>query len=312
MSFDRTPNGRTISPIQKKGDPSDIRVICSNVFVFAFTRVAHIVTAEDKEAHADLLANTIAFTDADVILLQEMSGGIINYKGKDLDYDWHGRLWPRLDKLGYAQVPVKLERIPQTCIDAGCPVGVNYTPIAYKDDLLNLVDYGHKFYDTIAINPDAYLSASKSYTWALFEVKATGKRFVAISTHFTYHGDPVTANECRISDAKELIKCLDMLEEKYPGTPVVLMGDLNCPQNSEPYKIVAERFVNARDLAAVIHNGHLATCHRFGSFPNTGNPIDHALVSAEGFDMKLHQVMASKETVNMTDHLPVGIDFDLL
>ena len=208
-----TANGRTISPMQKKGDPSDIRVICSNVYVFAFSRVAHIVTAEDKEAHADLLANTVASTGADVILLQEMSGGIINYKGKDIDYDWQGRLWPRLDKLGYSQVPVKLERIPQSCIDAGCPIGVNYTPIAYKCDLLDLKDFGHKFYDTIAINPDAYLSASKSYTWALFEIKATGKQFVTISTHFTYHGNPVTANECRISDAKELILLREIDDE---------------------------------------------------------------------------------------------------
>ena len=308
----KTQNGRTISPIQPKTDASDIRVICSNVFVFAFSRVAHIVTPEDKEAHADLLANTISGVDADVILLQEMSGGIINYKGKDIDFDWQGRLWPRLEKNGYSQVPVELARIPQSCIDAGCPLGINYTPIAYKDELLDLKDYGHKFYDTIAINPDAYLSASKSYTWALFEVKATGKKFVAISTHFTYHGNPTIANECRISDAKELILCLDMIEEKYPGTPVVLMGDLNCPQDSEPYRIVAERFINAKDLAAEIYNGHLATCHRFGQFPNTGKPIDHALVSPEGFDVKLHQVMANNDTVNMTDHLPVGIDLEIL
>lgn len=298
--------------MQKKSDASDIRVICSNVYVFAFSRVAHIVTPEDKEAHADLLANTVASTDADVILLQEMSGGIINYKGKDIDYDWQGRLWPRLENLGYRQVPVKLEMIPQSCIDAGCPIGVNFTPIAYKDDLLDLKDYGHKFYDTIAINPDAYLSASKSYTWALFEVKATKKRFAAISTHFTYHGDPVTANECRISDAKELLLCLDMLAEKYPDTPVVLMGDLNCREDSEPYRLVAERFINARDLAAVIHNGHLGTWHPFGKFPSTGKPIDHALISPDGFDVKLHQVIATDETVNMTDHLPVAIDISIL
>ena len=36
------------------------------------------------------------------------------------------------------------------------------------------------------------------------------------------------------------------------------------------------------------------------------------LVVPAGFDIKLHQVMANDNTVNMTDHLPVGIDFSIL
>jgi endonuclease/exonuclease/phosphatase family metal-dependent hydrolase len=313
MTSLRTPDGHTVAPIQKKAEPNLIRVMSANVYFFAFSKLPHLDTPEARDAHADLAADTIASICPDVLLLQEMSAGsILDFHGQMIDIDWHGRLDPRLTSHGYREVPAALADLPKSSLDARNMNGVNYTPIWYRDELLCLVDFGHKYYDTVAMNPDAYLSSSKSYTWALFAEKATDKRFIAISTHLTWHGNPEKSLACRISDAREILVLLDELKERYPEAPVILMGDLNSSTDSEPYRLLTERLPNAKHQAAVTCNGHLSTWHPVGVLPNSGSPIDHALVSPAGLDIMLHQVLASENTVNMTDHFPVAVDLALL
>jgi len=296
-------------PVQPKLSKKDIRVFSNNVYFHYFSW--NKLTEEEKMAHAELLVNTLDDIAADVLLFQEVSGGYFDWKGTVRDYDWHGRMDPMLIEKGYKLADVKLDELHPNAIAHGNKPDVNYTPIWYKDELVTFVDGGHKFYDSVALVPDAFISSSKSYTWALFEEKASGKRFIAFTTHFTWCGKPQMSLICRTSDACEINKKIDELAEKYPGVPVMVMGDLNSTRDSQPCMVLKEKLADAKERAAVVINGHLRSCHTIGTFPGVGPAIDHIFASANGLNIKQYQVAVNEGTVTMTDHLPLGIDFTL-
>ncbi len=295
--------------VQPKQKASDIRVFSNNVY-FHYYRTPTL-TDDEKMAHAKLLVDTLDSIGADVLLLQEVSGGYFEGNGKTLDYDWHGRMDPMMIEKGYKLVDVELGKLQSSAIASGNKPDVNYTPIWYKDELVTLVDGGHKFYDSVALVPDAFISSSKSYTWAIFEEKATGKRFGTITTHFTWHGNPNMSLLCRTSDANEVNKKIDELAQAYPDVPVMVMGDLNSTKYDTPCMTLKQKLVDAKDRAAIVLNGHLGTCHGIGGFPGVGNAIDHIFTSPKGLNIKMYQVAVNEATVTMTDHLPLGIDFTL-
>lgn len=302
---------RYISDIQKRPNDTDIRVVSSNVYFHYFSWTKGL-TDDDKLAHAQLLADTLDNTGADVLLLQEVSAKVFTYSDKTKDCQWHERLDPILAAKGYTDVNPVIAPLPKSAADAGNPEGVNYTPILYKADVLDLIDCGHKFYGSVAMNPDSFLSSSKSFTWALFERKTTKKRFVAFSTHLTYHGDAETGNRLRTEDACDVIAKMEELEALYPGIPMLLMGDCNCTVGSDPYKALEKKLVNAKTEAPKIINDNLNTIHNIGASPAYNNVIiDHVMVTPKRFDITQYQTYANLNVINMSDHLPVGIDFKL-
>ncbi len=301
---------RYVTDLQKRPDTSDIRVASSNVYFHYFSGTKDL-TEEDKIAHAQLLADTLRDIDADVLLLQEVSAKVFSYSDKTKDCQWHERLDPMLEAYGYTDTNPVIAPLPKSAADAGNPEGVNYTPILYKADVLDLVDCGHKFYGSVAMNPDSFLSSSKSYTWALFERKTTGKRFVAFSTHLTYHGDAETGNRLRTEDANDVIAKMEELEALYPGIPMLLMGDCNCVVGSDPYKALEKKLVNAKTEAPKLVNENLSTIHGIGTAPGYGGIIDHVMVTPKRFEITQYQTFANLNVINMSDHVPVGIDFKL-
>ena len=297
---------RYISNIQNRPNDTDIRVVSSNVYFHYFSWTKGL-TEEDKQAHAELLAQTLTDTGADVLLLQEVSAQVI--KGKDCQ--WYERLAPRITSKGYTFTRPYIAPLPKSAADAGNPEGVNYTPILYKADVLDLIDCGHKFYESVATNPDGSLSSSKSYTWALFERKSTGGRFIAFSTHLTWHGKEEIGNMLKTQDANEATAMMDELEARYPGVPVVLMGDCNCVVGSDPYRALERKLVNAKTEAPKLVNENLSTIHGVGNTPGYGLFIDHVMVTPKAFKITQYQTYANLNVIDMSDHLPVGIDFEL-
>jgi len=282
-----------------------LRVVSSNVYFHCFKKMR---SEDEKMARVNLLANTLANTGADVLLLQEVSNGYIG----GYDFNWQKRLFPVLKELGYTLVDVELDTLGAVALKKFNRPDVNYTPIFYNAEKLILKDCGHNFYDSVETIPDSYLSSSKSYTWALFEEKATGKQFIAISTHMTYHEDPTDANTLRVQDAKEVAVLKTKLEADYPDVPMMIMGDLNCTSSSEPFSVLtAAGFKNSKILADLSVNASFQTAHSVGYSSGKGDCIDHALVSGKGIDVRLYQTYLSQDVLDMSDHIPVGIDFVL-
>lgn len=133
---------------------------------------------------------------------------------------------PLLEEAGYTRVPVWN---PEP--DAkGNPI--NFTPLFYRAERLNMFDSGYLLYD----GPNDV--NSKSLTWAAFEEIKTGKRFLAISTHFMYNDPKLpegAANAARVKNAKQLLGFINDALRKYKDLPLIVGGDLNSFYESDPF-----------------------------------------------------------------------------
>jgi len=247
--------------------------------------------------------------------MQEVSNGYWTTGGRasngHADYLVQDRLFPMLEALGYKMADAKVGAFPEGTSSANSE-GVNYTPIWYDPDTVTLEACEHVFYSSVGTNPDGRLSSSKSFTWALFTEKATGKKFIAASTHLTYHGDAKLANFLRKKDANELTARLKEVSAQY-GAPVIVGGDFNCRVASEPYNIIVAEYENSKDSARVLLNSQYATGHSYPStiIPAIGAAIDHLFVTKDALDIKLYQTMLSYKSLISTDHVPVAIDFNI-
>lgn len=271
--------------VSDRPDTSDLRVASNNVYFYEYTLT-----------RAAQLLESCIYLDADVLLLQEMS------------VDWHLYLDAALSEIGYTQVPTKAN--PEL---GEVPDRLNYTPIYYRAEKLTLVECGYDQFESVKARPDGDLSSSKSYTWALFEEQATGKRFVAISTHYTWYGDPVQANSFRVADAQEIMAAVEGLERQY-ACPIIVMGDLNCTVNSDPYNVMAEGgLLDARYHADRRENINISTWHELGQQAGSGSGgiLDHCFFSGEGLHAKLFQVVHNSYAVQSSDHLPIVLDASL-
>ncbi len=118
---------------------------------------------------------------------------------------------------------------------------INFTPLFYRPDRLNVLDKGYLLYD----GPNDV--NSKSLTWAVFEDLQTSKCFVAICTHFMW-SDPTlesgVANATRVANAKQLLNKINEIcqlhSNDYKSLSVIMGGDLNCRYDSDPFRILRD------------------------------------------------------------------------
>lgn len=275
--------------VDERLNDSDIRIASNNVYF-------HGTPANRK----NLLLSGIDKMDADVLMLQEVSS------------TWHNLIDSSLVSMGYTAVPTSTENI------SGVTANDNYTPIWYRSNVVELIKYGYDQFESVKYKPDSYLSSSKSYTWALFKDKATGKQFVSISTHFTWASSNFnpTPNELRVSDANEIKALVQSLQTKYGSNiPIVVMGDLNCKQNEDPHTVLDSIMNSVRldGLAKYKNNLSYGTAgYEFGSLPykEWGYIIDHTFVSGSGYNINQYQHVINEYSLNASDHLPLLIDIE--
>ncbi|MBE6596424.1 MAG: hypothetical protein E7641_02030 [Ruminococcaceae bacterium] len=293
----------------------DIRVATSNVYFHHFRVVYPNATEAEKQAAVDNHVKSMMEIDADVLCLQEVSDKMYG----SYDYKYQTRLNPRLRQKGYTEAAATVGEFPAGSTSSNL-VGVNYTPIWYRANVLTLEACEHVFYTSVGYNPDGGLSSSKSFTWALFTEKATGKQFIAISTHMTWAGDAVVSNILRKLDASEVMMKVSELEKKY-NVPIMVMGDFNSDPTTDPYKVMlGGNLVNAKTVAKDVINGAYATYHTFPTLSNKtagrytpllGKAIDHIFVSREGLNIKNYQTLISDNIISSSDHIPLSIDFTI-
>ena len=274
--------------IDPRVSQTDIRIMSNNVYLFG-----------SISGRKDILLSSFEKMDADILLLQEMSA------------EWHDTIDAPLADRGYTPVPTSNTYIRTiTARD-------NYTPIYYRADKMTLIDYGYNQYSSVKLEPDQHLSPSKSYTWAIFEDKTSGKQFCAISTHFTWAPNDFkpSPDELRQSDARDLINFVKSLREKYgKALPIFLMGDLNCKPNSAPLSMVSTEFKEVRMNSSLkyTNNTNFSTAHSLGSSPakDASSIIDHALMSGNGFSAIQYQHIVNHLSIASTDHIPLLLDID--
>lgn len=243
------------------------------------------------------LADVYNDYNPDVIGLQEYSGAVKTELAK------------QLKALGYIEIPYTNSNNKSI---------VPRTPIFYNPQTLTLKDSGFwRFGDTSG-------DVSKSIGWALFEEKATGKLFIAGSTHFYWTGDEL-GKSSRIINARELSEQMKLLSEKYDA-PVIIGGDYNCNLSSDPLKIILNdnKFSEAENLATKTEFG--GTHHSYPLFHSEYNfpvqyyvakgnhttAIDHIFMyNTDKMNVHLYDVIEDYFALGSSDHCPMITDITL-
>ena len=185
-------------------------------------------------------ANSPHLSSGPVALRQEMERDLICEYAPDIvgmqEYciTYHKDMTPLLTEAGYTEVDVAHTRTH--------PDGtkLNYTPLFYRADRVKLLDKGFVMYPETMPDPSkddgSVLNindvSSKSLTWGVFEEIASGKRFIAVCTHFMYSAawlTPQQREDVRAQNATQLVEVVKELRAKdeYRGLPVIMGGDLN-------------------------------------------------------------------------------------
>ncbi len=270
---------------------ADIRIMSNNVWKCDSNQTAWKEKGEDCSAASRapaLAAYYIAFKP-DIINFQEMSNVMITLILKEMSNAG----------LNYK----KLTAYPTEADD---------TPIVYNADTLKMIDNGHHLY-SYGNNGN-----SKGYHWALFEHKATGTRFLDLSTHLWWKSESAEpgSDSYRERQANEIVALSEKLIAQY-NCPMVIQGDLNTTTGTQAYKnLLNGNFVDCQKIAVSADNtrGHhqcspegYSTSLYSGNYSDTA--IDHTLIKNRG-DWK---ILCFRQTTvdfywRLSDHIPMYID----
>ena len=193
--------------------------------------------------------NSPHLSSGPVSLRQEMERDLIAEYAPDIvgmqEYckTYHTGMTPLLTDIGYTEVDVAHTRTHSDGIK------INYTPLFYRADRVKLLDKGFVMYPETMPDPSkddgSVLNindvSSKSLTWGVFEEIATGKKFIAVCTHFMYSAawlTPQQREDVRTQNASQLVEVVKELRsrDEYKGLPVIMGGDLNTYIGAEAMK----------------------------------------------------------------------------
>ncbi len=213
-----------------------------------------------------------------------------------------------------------IERLPEyDCTGVGRDdgkTGGEYTPIFYRKDRFQYLG-GNTFW--LSETPDVI--ASKSWdtsltriaTWARFKDRKTGKIFYMFNTHFDHRGQ-----QARKESAKLIWK---KITEIAGSTPVVLTGDFNCRESSQPYAVLTGKlpigngtFSGLTDARYVSNTPHEGPTSTFTNWKEHGPPetkIDFIFIGNQ-IRVWTHKILPDKfGEYYPSDHLPVLADVSL-
>lgn len=175
-----------------------------------------------------------------------------------------------------------------------------YNPIIYRSDLFEVIESGTFWLSETSDTPSMGWDA-KHYricTWALFKHIASGKEFYFMNTHLDNAGSLAKTN-----GAKLLRKQIDAFRKEYP---VVLTGDFNSDEVSEPYKtILGKRYVQDAYEAADLVYALNGTYNGFQSDRYAPRRIDHIFLTGE-FKVKMYGVLTDSYRLKVEDNDPAS------
>ena len=255
----------------------------------------------------DAMESAILKYSPDIVSLQEVTP---NW--------WKSKMFRNLEKTGYGIVRGdEKAALRRAAFTGKCEAKhSNHEPLLYRRDRLNLLDSGTDFFHVT-------LQPSKSVTWAVFEDKASKKRFAAFATHFWWKGNGIESDTIRELNARHILNLLADIRRKWgAGIPAILGGDLNSTEKSLAHRMLhSGGFMNAARKADVksAHASHHGNPERGadGKFHGRLRPaktdkpeysIDHIFFT-KGIHALRHEIGAYQEVLDITDHSPVLVEF---
>lgn len=177
--------------------------------------------------------------------------------------------------------------------------------VFYKRSKLRVIEAGNFW---LSETPEAAgsqawgASLPRMVTWALFEVRESGKRFYYYNTHF-HHTQQ--GNVIRVNSAKLIAERSAKLPKDLP---FILTGDFNAGADLAPYKILTENLKDAWTTAGR-RVGPEGTFNGFEG-RSTGPRIDWILYRGPFTVLEAETVTYNEDGRYPSDHFPVFAVFE--
>lgn len=178
-----------------------------------------------------------------------------------------------------------------------------YAPIFYQKDRLTL-----ERHETIWLSKTPARPGSKSWdsslpriaTLAWLKEKKGPQKWLIVNTHFDHRG-----SEARRESAALIVRYVNQVSHR-DQLPVVVMGDLNCLPDSEPYKnFLRGEFKDALLQSKTKHQGPMSSWNGFGKTVVPGRRIDFVFVGPR-LKVLEHKIDARQFKGRFpSDHCPV-------
>lgn len=285
-----------------RGEGVNLRILDDNIWDYSKSTNAPVwekAGIDCRDDHrAPQFAQLVRAYMPDVISLQEYNKHM------------HDRFFPLIEKWGYV------------ITSEGDPDAWNNTPIFYNKENIELVESKYNLYTPAKWSN----SKSKSYTYAIFKQKATGKTFGVISTHLWWKNNKIQpgSTQARAAQVRLILAEVEILKAKY-DCPFFVMGDMNCEEPTAPIQQFLQEGYNPCYKVATVYgnkdNGHhqcfpdevgVRTSHRVSAERSIG-AIDHCFIYNEQgkAEVKVFDCIQAAFTVLLTDHYPNLIDAQL-
>jgi len=138
-------------------------------------------------------------------------------------------------------------------------------------------------------------------TYAVFKDKKSKKEFLAMNIHFDHVG-----NVARVKSSELILKKAKELNPK--NLPLVLSGDFNLTEDTEPIQILSKNLEDTFYKAEKKHYGPAGTFTGFNISEVPKERIDYIFV--KGFKIKSHRHINDRREnlLYPSDHFPVLVD----
>lgn len=138
-------------------------------------------------------------------------------------------------------------------------------------------------------------------TWGKFRNKNSKEEFFVFNTHFDHIGDTARAESARL--------IVETIKEVANGFPVILSGDFNATEDSQPYKVLTNDLADAFYSSALPHVGPLFSFEGFEALSsNNKRRIDYIFVN-DKLEVKKHAIISDfRDGRYPSDHLPIVAD----
>lgn len=180
--------------------------------------------------------------------------------------------------------------------------------IFYKSPKFDVESDGHFWLSKKPREPGSKgwdAACERIVTWAIFNEKKTGVKFVVFNTHFDHIGELARKESAKLLKKK--------IVEIAGDLPVILTGDLNLPPEAEAVKSLLEGdfLLEARKSSNFVY-GPPWSFHDFGKIPTTYRKlIDYILVDKRIKVNKYACIFETHNSVFLSDHNPVLVQIEL-
>ena len=255
---------------QAKTADTNLRVMSYNVLVDNDESLGGWSWGQPLGNRGDKASACINYYKPDVIGLQEC-----NYK-------WHVSLRQNLPDYDFVNPDVPEQQALEKAESLGKKDWM-CTTLMYNTKTLTLLENELVGY---SVNYWGCIQRMRYVSMALFEIKASGQKFVFISTHFDAEKKD-RGPAIRVTQAGELADCINRYKGAY-GCPVISTGDYNSGYSDDP-------------IQTVVSEAGMT------SSKNNRGGIDYILFS-KGVESKYFTVISDNDVLGASDHAPIIAD----